>query len=143
MVLLSESLIHWVKNIAQAKALWALDQLWNYSSVVCILYIAFGEKKTFFQTLTSLIMLHPLANLDGYGTPCSGIWVINVFFITILLIIAQQFLIYYINHPCKKVSTWVHWLVRHSVLLSKTHRSFYLFSSIPTERRNVEFKLDV
>ena len=47
------------------------------------------------------------------------------------------------NHPCKKVSTWVHWLVRHSVLLAKTHRSFYLFSSIPTERRNVEFKLDV
>ena len=42
-----------------------------------------------------------------------------------------------------KVSTWVHWVVRHSHALGMLHRNFYLFSSIPNERRNVEFKLDV
>ena len=42
-----------------------------------------------------------------------------------------------------KVSTWVHWVVRHSSALVELHHSIYLFSSIPTERRNVEFKLDV
>ena len=42
-----------------------------------------------------------------------------------------------------KVSTWVHWIVRHSSALVDLHHSIYLFSSIPTERRNVEFKLDV
>jgi hypothetical protein len=42
-----------------------------------------------------------------------------------------------------KVSTWVHWIVRHSPALADRHRNFYLFSSIPTERRNVEFKLDL
>ena len=42
-----------------------------------------------------------------------------------------------------KVSTWVHWTVRHSSALANLHRNFYVFSSIPTERRNVEFKLDV
>lgn len=42
-----------------------------------------------------------------------------------------------------KVSTWVHWTVVHSCALANHHRNFYLFSSIPTERRNVEFKLDV
>lgn len=42
-----------------------------------------------------------------------------------------------------KVSTWVHWVVKHSVALATLHKNIYLFSSIPTERRNVEFKLDV
>jgi hypothetical protein len=42
-----------------------------------------------------------------------------------------------------KVSTWVHWTVRHSHALGRIHRNFYLFSSIPTERRNVEFKMDI
>ena len=42
-----------------------------------------------------------------------------------------------------KVSTWVHWVVRHSSALAKLHKNIYIFSSIPTERRNVEFKLDV
>ena len=42
-----------------------------------------------------------------------------------------------------KVSTWVHWLVCHSHALACRHRNIYMFSSIPTERRNVEFKLDV
>lgn len=34
-------------------------------------------------------------------------------------------------------------MVRHSTALAKLHLNFYLFSSIPTERRNVEFKLDL
>lgn len=42
-----------------------------------------------------------------------------------------------------KVSTWVHWVVRHSAALVTLHKNLYMFSSIPTERRNVEFKLDV
>lgn len=42
-----------------------------------------------------------------------------------------------------KVSTWVHWVVRHSCALADLHLNFYIFSSIPIERRNVEFKLDV
>lgn len=42
-----------------------------------------------------------------------------------------------------KVSTWVHWVVCHSHALATRHQNFYMFSSIPTERRNVEFKLDV
>jgi hypothetical protein len=42
-----------------------------------------------------------------------------------------------------RVSTWVHWTVRHSAALADLHHNFYLFSSIPTERRNVEFKMDV
>ena len=42
-----------------------------------------------------------------------------------------------------KVSTWVHWVARHSHAIADLHLNFYVFSSIPTERRNVEFKLDV
>ncbi len=42
-----------------------------------------------------------------------------------------------------KVSTWVHWVVCHSHALARVNRNFYMFSSIPTERRNVEFKLDI
>jgi hypothetical protein len=42
-----------------------------------------------------------------------------------------------------KVSTWVHWAVCHSHALARVNRNFYMFSSIPTERRNVEFKLDI
>ena len=42
-----------------------------------------------------------------------------------------------------KPGTWVHWVVRHSPYLADRHRNFYVFSSIPTERRNVEFKLDL
>jgi hypothetical protein len=36
-----------------------------------------------------------------------------------------------------------YWVVRHSPYLADIHKNFYVFSSIPTERRNVEFKLDV
>ena len=42
-----------------------------------------------------------------------------------------------------KVTTWVHWTVRHSAAYANLHKNFYKFSSIPTERRNVEFKMDV
>ena len=42
-----------------------------------------------------------------------------------------------------KVSTWVHWTVCHSPALAELHKNFFCFSSIPTERRNVEFKLDI
>ena len=42
-----------------------------------------------------------------------------------------------------RVSTWVHWTVRHSAAFADLHHNFYLFSSIPTERRNVEFIIDV
>ena len=42
-----------------------------------------------------------------------------------------------------KTSTWVHWVVRHSSAFVNLHKNIYKFSSIPTERRNVEFKLDV
>ena len=42
-----------------------------------------------------------------------------------------------------KVSTWVHWVVAHSAALVELHHNVYIFSSIPTERRNVEFKMDV
>ena len=42
-----------------------------------------------------------------------------------------------------KVSTWVHWTVRHSAVFVDLHRNIYKFSSIPTEHRNVEFELDV
>jgi hypothetical protein len=41
------------------------------------------------------------------------------------------------------VPTWVHWTIRHSALVAKTWRNFYVFSSIPTERRHQEFKMDV
>ena len=37
----------------------------------------------------------------------------------------------------------MHWVVCHSHALAARHLNFYMFSSIPTERRNVEFKLDV
>ena len=42
-----------------------------------------------------------------------------------------------------KVSLWVHWLVCHSPALADLHGNFYVFSSIPIERRNVDFKMDV
>lgn len=37
----------------------------------------------------------------------------------------------------------MHWVVCHSHALATRHLNIYLYSSIPTERRNVEFKLDV
>ncbi len=42
-----------------------------------------------------------------------------------------------------KVSTWVHWVVCHSPILADLHHNFFLFSSIPSERRNVQFKRDI
>ena len=42
-----------------------------------------------------------------------------------------------------KVSTWVHWVVHHSPALIDRHHNSNMFSSIPSERRNVEFKLDI
>ena len=42
-----------------------------------------------------------------------------------------------------KPSVWVHWLVAHSNFYMKTHRSIYLFSSIPSEHKHQHFKRDV
>lgn len=42
-----------------------------------------------------------------------------------------------------KPTVWIHWVVHHSPFFARTLRNFYFFSSIPVERRNVEFKLDV
>lgn len=41
-----------------------------------------------------------------------------------------------------KVSTWVHWMVRHSARLAAAHRNFLQFSSVPVERRHSSFKAD-
>ena len=38
---------------------------------------------------------------------------------------------------------WVHWTCVHSGWFAAEYRNFYIFSSIPTERRNVEFKMDI
>ena len=38
---------------------------------------------------------------------------------------------------------WVHWTCVHSRWFAAKYRNFYIFSSIPTERRNVEFKMDI
>ena len=38
---------------------------------------------------------------------------------------------------------WVHWTCVHSGWFADEYRNFYIFSSIPTERRNVEFKMDI
>ena len=42
-----------------------------------------------------------------------------------------------------KPTVWVHWLVCHSGCLMAHHRSLYLFSSIPSERRHQGFKRDL
>lgn len=42
-----------------------------------------------------------------------------------------------------RVTVWVHWLGVHSTAVAKRWGTFYFFSSIPTERRNVEFKMDI
>ena len=38
---------------------------------------------------------------------------------------------------------WVHWTCVHSGWFAAEYRNFNIFSSIPTERRNVEFKMDI
>ena len=38
---------------------------------------------------------------------------------------------------------WVHWACVHSGWFAAEYRNFYIFSSIPNERRNVEFKMDI
>ena len=40
-------------------------------------------------------------------------------------------------------TVWVHWTCIHSGWFAAEYRNFYIFSSIPTERRNVEFKMDM
>ena len=38
---------------------------------------------------------------------------------------------------------WVHWTCVHSGWFAAEYLNFHIFSSIPTERRNVEFKMDI
>ena len=40
-------------------------------------------------------------------------------------------------------TVWVHWTCVHSGWFAAEYRNFYIFSSIPTERRNVEFNMDI
>ena len=40
-------------------------------------------------------------------------------------------------------TVWVHWVIAHSGYLLQTHRSLYLFSSIPTEHKHKAFKVDM
>ena len=42
-----------------------------------------------------------------------------------------------------KPAHWCHWVLVHSVQVAKLYRNFSIFSSIPTERRHVEFKMDI
>ena len=42
-----------------------------------------------------------------------------------------------------KPSVWVHWMICHSGVFVRKHRSMYFFSSIPTEHRHQHFKLDL
>ena len=42
-----------------------------------------------------------------------------------------------------KSATWIHWVVAHSTYFATRYKSIYLFSSIPTERKNVPFKRDL
>ena len=42
-----------------------------------------------------------------------------------------------------KVSTWVHWTCAHSPFFAKKYRNFYIFSSIPSEKKNSPFKRDL
>ena len=41
-----------------------------------------------------------------------------------------------------KMSTWVHWTCAHSPFYAKKYRNFYIFSSIPSEKKNSPFKRD-
>ena len=40
-------------------------------------------------------------------------------------------------------TVWVHWTCVHSGWFVVEYRNFYIFSSIPTKRQNVEFKMDI
>ena len=40
-------------------------------------------------------------------------------------------------------AVWLHWVCVHSVAVATAWKHFYLFSSIPTERRHQEYKLDI
>ena len=42
-----------------------------------------------------------------------------------------------------KVSTWVHWTCAHSPYFTQAYRNIYIFSSIPSEKRNSPFKRDL
>lgn len=42
-----------------------------------------------------------------------------------------------------KPTVWVHWVIAHSAFFVKEYRSMYLFSSVPTEKRHQNFKLDL
>ena len=42
-------------------------------------------------------------------------------------------------HP----TVWVHWTCVHSRWFAAEYHNFYIFSGIPTERRNVESKIDI
>ena len=38
---------------------------------------------------------------------------------------------------------WVHWTCVHFGWFAVEYRNFYIFSSIPTKRQSVEFKMDI
>ena len=42
-----------------------------------------------------------------------------------------------------KSTPWVHWICAHSNFFARKYGSIYLFSSIPTERKNQPFKRDL
>lgn len=42
-----------------------------------------------------------------------------------------------------KPAHWCHWVLVHSVQVAKLWRNFSIFSSVPTERRHIEFKMDI
>ena len=42
-----------------------------------------------------------------------------------------------------KPTIWVHWVSAHSSFFMRHHLSLYLFSSIPTEKRHQNFKMDL
>ena len=43
----------------------------------------------------------------------------------------------------REPAVWLHWVGVHSVAVATKWKHFYLFSSIPTERRHQEYKLDM
>ena len=42
-----------------------------------------------------------------------------------------------------KVSMWVHWTCAHSPYFPQAYRNIYIFSRIPSEKRNSPFKRDL
>ena len=42
-----------------------------------------------------------------------------------------------------KPAVWLHWVCCHSTEIARLYGNFYLFSTIPTERRHVSWKMDI